>query len=131
MYSKVTTFFAIERKHNETPHQLAAIVLYTAVEVRSRFQRLDTLDIIDIGGKSFVRFQSDVINPFPLLDRLLKDGRANISASPGSYLLRSDRRSGKVSGVPMHMVPMDQYFRQYNGPRSENWRDQFSTSSHI
>lgn len=121
------TFFAIQLLLDETPHQLAAIVLRTADEVRLRFRRLDTLDIIQVGGKSYVRFQSDVINPFPVLDRLLKGGRRTISASPGTYLLRfSDGRYGKVPYTAMHQVPIPGHFRQYNGTRSQEWQAQFA-----
>lgn len=120
------TFFAVQLRPGETPHELAAVVLQIADEAKSRFRRLDTLDIIEIGGWSFVRFQSDVINPFPVLDRLLACGRSYISPSFGSYMLRATSgRYGKVPGTPMHTAPCGQHFRQYRGPRAQDWQAQF------
>ncbi len=126
MEPEVTTFFAVQLRPGETPHQLAALVLQTAATAKSRFRRLDTLDIIQIGARSFVRFQSDVINPFPVLDRLLREGRSNISAAPGTYLLReANGKSGKIPGMTMHSVPAERHHRQYRGPRTEDWQAQF------
>lgn len=126
MEPTVNTFFAVQLRPGETPHRLAAIVVHTAHEAKLLFRRLDTLDIIQIGGRSFVRFQSDVINPFPVLDRLLLQGRSTISLAPGSYLLReSSGKFGKVPGTAMHQVPMERHFRQYRGPRAQDWQAQF------
>ncbi len=127
MEPPVNTFFAIQLQPGETPHQLASVVLRTADEVKLRFRRLDTLDIIQVGGASYVRFQSDVINPFPVLDRLLREGRRTISASPGSYLLRlSNGKFGRVSNTAMHQVPIPGHFRQYRGTRIQAWQAQFA-----
>ncbi len=127
MMSELSTFFAVQIRAKETPHQLAEIVLKAASERKSRFRRLETLSIFQVGNRNFVRFCSDVINPFPVLDRLLKEsGRSYVGQSPDGYLLwKPTGKHGKVSGTSMHQAPAKQHHRQYEGPLAENWQAQF------
>ena len=129
MEPATNTFFAIQLRPGETPHQVAALFIQTASQVKLLFRRLDTLNILDFAGKRFVRFRSDVINPFPILDRLLASGRATISAAPGAYLLRTPTgKPGPVSFLPMHTVPNPSHFRQYHGTRTAEWAEQFQAA---
>lgn len=126
MEPATNTFFAIQLRPGENLHLIAALVLQTAADAKILFGRLDTLDTFRLGGFDFVRFRSDVINPFPVLDRLLTQGRASIAAAPGMYLLRTP--SGKHGQVPltlMHMIPNPWVFRRYEGTRSGAWASQF------
>jgi len=124
------TFFAIQLRLNETPHSLAAEVLRTAAEAGILFCRLDTLDIIDVGGTDFVRFRADLINPFPILNRLLRVGRRVVGPGLGSYWLwrPSIGQGGRVPGTPMHLVPIPGHFRQYSGTRTAAWASQFEAA---
>jgi hypothetical protein len=124
------SFFAVQLRRHETPHQLAAEVLRTASEARVLFRRLDTLDIIDVGGRDYVRFRADLINPFPILNRLLRAGRRVVGPGLGSYLLwqPSINRGGRVPGTPMHLTPIPGHFREYRGTRTESWAAQFEAA---
>ena len=130
MEPATNTFFAIQLRLGETPHQLAAEVLRTASEARILFRRLDTLDIIDVGGTDFVRFRSDLINPFPILDRLLRDGRRIVGPGLGTYLLWKPKvpDGGRVPLTPMHLVPIPGHFREYRGTRMPTWAAQFAAA---
>jgi hypothetical protein len=110
------TFFAIQLQPGESPHLIAALVLRTAAEAKIRFGRLDIMSTFRFGSRDFVRFQSSVLNPFPVLDRLLLWGRASIACGPGSYLLRTP--SGQDGPVPlthMHTAANPLNFRSYQG----------------
>jgi len=124
------SFFAVQLRKDETPHRLAEEVLKAASEARILFGRLDSLDIIDVGGRDFVRFRADLINPFPILNRLLQSGRRVVGPGLGSYLLwqPSTDHGGRVSGASMHFVPIPGHFREYIGTRTETWASQFEAA---
>ena len=129
MLPATESFFAIQLRPGEHPHSVAALVLQTAAEARLLFGRLDVLGTFGIGGQDFVRFRSDVINPFPFLDRILARGRATIASTPGSYLLRTPSgQHGRVSFTLMHTIQNSSNFRRYEGTRSGAWASQFEAA---
>ncbi len=120
-----TTFFAVQLHPQETPQSVARLIIRTAHDERLLFWVLEVLDIIEIGGASFLRLRTDM-PPTALVERLLARGRTVIASKEGVYVLRRpDGQRGKIPMLAMHKVPKPGQQHAYRGTR--HWEAQFAS----
>lgn len=121
-----TKFFAVQLHPQETPQTVARLILRTAHDERLLFWMLEVLDVIEIGGTSFLRVRTDM-PPKALVDRLLARGLTVISSnSDGEYeLRRPDGKKGTISMLAMHKVPKPGQQKAYRGTRQ--WEAHFAS----
>lgn len=124
------TYFAVQLLPKEGAHTIAKVILQTARDESILFRRLEVLDTASIGSTTFVRVRSDLINPFPILDKLHSSGRAVISSTAnGEYAVRfSGGRTGKVSNLLMHAEARLGQSRMYRGTKIKRWEAQFEAA---
>lgn len=119
------TYFGVELQSTEQPVKVAHLICKTADEVGTRFQRLEILEIISVGGRKFLRCRCDVLNPYPMLERILQQGRGTILARDRGYTVIFGEKSGPVSTVVMHSTPRVGQHVCYRGPKIKFWARQF------
>jgi hypothetical protein len=123
----LNTYFAVQLKDREVSHHVAGAVLHTAKSLGLLFRRLEVLDTVTVGTSSFVRMRADLVNPFPVLDKVYADGRGVISSmAGGDYAVRLfGGRIGKVPNLFMHSAPKVGQARMYRGTKIKRWETQF------
>lgn len=123
----LNTYFAVQLKDREVAHHVAGAVLHAAKSLGLLFRRLEVLDRVSIGSNNFVRMRADLVNPFPVLDKLYSDGRGVLSSmAGGEYAVRiPGRQGGKVSNLWMHSTPKVGQARMYRGTKIKRWETQF------
>lgn len=127
MNAPPTTFFAVALDPQETPENVARLILRTAHDERMLFWTLEVLDVFEIGRTKFLRVRTDLLNPHPLAERLIGWGRTVIATTEdGTYELRKpDGRKGSVPMVAMHRVPRPGQQHAYRGTRQ--WAAQLAS----
>lgn len=123
----LNTYLAIQLLQGETPHDAIRALCQAGKDTRKFFRRVEVLDVIPVANRRFVRCRSDVTNLYPILDLLLTQGRGSVAVrSAGQYHVRlSDGRTGPVSVMTMHALPLPGQQRLYRGPKLLNWTRQF------
>lgn len=126
----LTAYFAVQLQGKETSHHVAEVVLKAAKEIDLLFRRLEVLDTLSVGGASVVRMRADILNPYPLIDRIHAAGRAVISAGTGGeYIVRfPGGRTGRYPTTTMHAVAKLGQARMYRGTRIKRWECQFEAA---
>ncbi len=126
----LNTYFAAQLKTAEQPIHVAEAVLNAAKDASILFRRLEVLDIITIGAARFVRMRTEIVNPFPIFDRLYSEGRGVISSKHGGeyVALLVGGREGKVSNLLMHASPKLGQSRMFRGTRIKHWERQFEAA---
>jgi hypothetical protein len=127
------SFFGVETFALDKPKPgfVAHLICKTADGTNTRFRRLEVLDMIHIGGRHFVRCQSDILNPYPMLEALFIAGRSIISATAkhGYQVRFVNGPKGPVPNVTMHSTPKVGQRVSYRGPKYKLWERQFEESS--
>lgn len=131
---KDNSFFAIQVKtRGDDESAVAAAFLRAASQLGIGFQRLDVLDTLTIGATTFVRFQADLINPWPILERLHEEGRSIVGPGKADtprahgYLVRlANGRTGSAPFAAMQSAP--RALKTYRGTSNPHWARQFSSS---
>jgi hypothetical protein len=126
----LNTYFAAQLKTAEKAVHVAEAVMKAAKAADILFRRLEVLDIVTIGTTRFVRMRSEIVNPFPILDRLYHEGRGVISSKHGGeyVALLVGGREGKVSNILMHASPKLGQSRMFRGTRIKHWERQFEAA---
>jgi hypothetical protein len=124
------TFFAVQLRPKESVQEAVAAVFTAAKDANTQFRQLDVLDTVTIGVTQFARMRSDVLNPFPFLERLLSAGRGVINHTVGgAYQLRMPGgREGKISNIMMHASAKLGQTRTFRGTKIKHWERQFHTA---
>lgn len=123
----LNSYFAVQLKDREVPHHVASAVLHAAKALGLLFRRLEVLDTLTVGVTAFVRMRADLVNPFPVLDKVYAEGRGVISVMKGGdYAVRLfGGRIGKVPNLFMHAAPKVGQARMYRGTKIKRWETQF------
>ncbi len=126
----LNTYFAAQLKAAERPHHVAQEVMKAAKGAAVLFRHLEVMDTVSVGTFTFVRMRSEIINPFPILDRLYEAGRGVVAVSPGGeYLVRlPGGRSGRVAQAVMHATAKLGQSRMYRGTKFKFWDRQFEAA---
>jgi len=99
-------YLAVQMEPRETTQGVVRLVLGTAHDVRLLFWALEVLDVIEVGGTSFLRLRTDIPDLRVLIDRLLTRGRSVIAVEDGNYVLqRANGQRGKIPMTSMHGSP--------------------------
>lgn len=121
-----TRFFAVQLTANETPNEVARLILRAAHDERLLFWTLEILDVIEVGSSSFLRLRTDIADLTTLADKVRSRGRSVILPEKGLYVLRSYNGShGNVPMLSMHQVPKPGQQRAYKG--TKQWEAQFAS----
>ena len=120
-----TSFFAVQLHAKESPESVARLILRTAHDARLLFSTLEVLDIIEVGGSSFLRVKIDLPSQV-IVDKLLIWGRSVISTSQGVYIMRRPAgEQGKIPMTVMHNVTRPGQQRSDRGTRQ--WEAQLAS----
>lgn len=109
----------------------AAAFLRSAAAVGITFRQLDFLDTFTVGTMEFARFRADLINAWPVLDRLFEEGRSVIGpggtdTKPHAFLARLT--TGKTGTVSFNtMTAAARAPRSFRGTALDHWERQFRT----
>jgi len=122
---KDTTFIGLEVMGGETPQRTIQAYIETADEMGVKFEGVKLYETTTVGGRSFVRLQTDC-GP-GVCDALLERGRGVITTLNGSgYVVRL--ASGRTGGIPasrMQAIPLGDT-PYYLGTRHKYWQRQFT-----
>jgi hypothetical protein len=126
----LNTYFAVQLKPAEQAIHVVEAVLKAAKASSLLFRRLEQLDILTIGTLTLVRMRADLVNPYPVLDRLYAEGRAVVSSMQGGeYVARlPGGRMGKVSNVTMHAIAKLGQPKMFRGTKMKYWERQFEAA---
>jgi hypothetical protein len=74
--------------------------------------------------------RTEMVNPYPILDKLYADGRSVVSAMQGGeYAVRlPGGRIGKVSNIVLHATAKLGQSRMFRGTRIKYWERQFEAA---
>ncbi len=125
----LNTYFAVQLKPREQAIHVVEAIMKVAVDAGILFRRLEVLDTVTIGTMAFVRVRSEIVNPFPILDRLYSaEGRAVVSAAKGGeYSARMQGgRIGRVTHLLMHATAKLGQTRMFRGTKFKHWDRQFA-----
>jgi hypothetical protein len=123
---KLPTYFAVQMKASEKPHDLVTLLMRAAKNQGKIFRKLEVLDTLTVGTTAYLRMRSDLQGPETLLEEALP-GRANITSSTGVYLLQNGTRKAKIPNVLMLATPKLGQMQAYHGTKIKHWERQFST----
>ncbi len=120
------TFFAVQFKRGEATDHVAEAVLRVAADMGTAFSRLEALDTLPYGTGKYVRFRADLINPWPILERLLAEGRGIVGQGSTYVVKLVDGRTGTVAFTTMQAVARSP--RMYRATAVPFWERQFEAS---
>lgn len=126
----LNTYFAIQLQPRENPIVAVEAFCVTAQMMKTLFRRIETLDVIQVGMRPFVRLRSDIGDAGPVLRQLLAaTNRGYIVSNGGRFEAQFSAkdfggRKADVSGVVMNTVPRGPQV-MYRGPKIKNWERQF------
>lgn len=128
-----SSYFAVQVfGRRDVAGSAAAAFLRGAAQVGITFRRLDFLDTFTVGTTEFARFRADLINAWPVLDRLFEEGRSVIGPggpdnNPHGFLARlTSGKTGSVNFNTMQAAP--RALRTFRGTALDHWERQFRTA---
>lgn len=119
------TYIAVEIPSSLTVHEVAEIVIRAGKAVGVWFRRLESIGLIDMAARKFVRFRIDLDDPKPVLRHVLDQGFGVIYLSNGNYRVYLPPRVGFVNVSTMMGTP-ESNVRLYKGPKIKGWEDAFA-----
>jgi len=124
------TYFAVQVQRGEQPIRVVEAVMKSAKGTGILFRKLELIDTVSIGTSTFARMRTDILNPFPLLDKLYEEGRAIVcSMQGGEYVARMPGgRMGRVSNLIMHAIPKLGQTQMFRGTKMKHWERQFEAA---
>lgn len=124
------TFFAVQLKPAEQAIHVVEAVMKAAKAAGILFRRLELIDSMTVGTQTYVRMRTEIMNPYPILDRLYAEGRGVVSSMQGGeYVARlPGGRMGKVSNIVMHASPKLGQARMFRGTKIKHWERQFEAA---
>jgi hypothetical protein len=126
---KLPTLFAVELLRGERPHHVAEAVIRAGKKCGKLFRRLEVLDMISLGMRSFIRFRSDLTSPV-VLEQVLTEGRGVVrNHGTLGFEVRFPSRQGKVPGFMMYEATRPGIQRMYRGPKIKGWEKAFETKN--
>lgn len=123
----LNTYFAVQLLPREHPQEEAAAICKAAKDVGALFRRLEVIDTLPLGTGLYIRCRSDVVNPYPMLEKLLEKKRGFVAAKPdGGFVVKlANGRVGQLPGSTMHAVARGGFHATYKGPKIKLWERQF------
>lgn len=125
---QLRTYFAVQLNHPREPHAKAAEAVCVAAKALGLlFRRVETMDVLQIGMKPFLRMRSDLSDAKVILQRLHTDtARGIIYMLPeGCFEVQfppnvMGGRIAPVSSTPMYMAPRGTS-TMFRGPKVKSW----------
>lgn len=131
----LNTYLAIQTRAGEHPAHPVHAFCETAKMLKVLFRRAETLDIIQVGGRLFVRVRTDLdrTRARQVLQKLAEVTHRGVVylTDGGKYevLFQDHRQAGvvaPVSSVLLHSVPRGPQ-ALYRGPKIKGWEKQFAS----
>ncbi len=121
------TYFAVQCRNDESPDELAKLILQTAKARGLRFTGLEYMGRDSFGNAEYYRFRTDLGDISTILDRLQTAGRGVVSSKLGGFVLKMPGgRHGLVSSSRMYALPRQG--RLYRGTAMKLWEEQFAAN---
>lgn len=118
------SYFGVQILLRESYKDVANLIISTAQSKGSLFRKLQVLDLQTIGTMPFIRFRSDIEDPYAVLKHL---PRGIIVPIHGTYtVFFTGGRTGKFPTSTMCSPAKTGYGHIYAGTRIKLWRQQFA-----
>ena len=118
--------FAIQLLPEESSHHnLVKHVLKEAKGLGILFRSLKVMGPLEIGSAKFIRFDSDLSDPQPLLDAMRPE-RGTIGVSGKSYVMRIGEKEAAIPVSRMSTTTGPGFPVEYRGTRMKFWDRQFT-----
>lgn len=132
---QLRTYFAVQLSYTQEPYaKVVEALCQTAKGMGILFRRVETLDVIQLGMRPFLRMRSDVPEAKLLLQRLhTETGRGIVYMTTGGFEVQFPPnvlggRIAPVSSLAMHGATRGQPM-MWRGPKIKNWVLQFQPAA--